>query len=84
MAYPSKNTNGHSSSSKNSNSYSSSSRNASTYTSPSKNSSSFSLATQVLSFILKQDGFYLLLENGSKLTLDGYLGGGTWSYQSKN
>ncbi len=47
------------------------SRNSSTYSSPSKNSSVGNLPSRstVTDYLLKQDGFFLLLQTGAKIIL---------------
>lgn len=58
------------------------SKNNSTYTAPTKNSSTSSNSGQSSNrYLLKEDGGFLLLENGYKIILDALTG---WAYQNKN
>lgn len=55
------------------------------YDRPSKNAASFSFETRQqipINYLLKEDTFYLLLEDGGKIILDGNDSG--WGYQLKN
>lgn len=61
------------------------SKNTSTFTNQPKNTATFSFQSKTanaVDYLLKEDAFYLLLEDGGKIVLDGSVGG--WGYQTKN
>lgn len=55
-----------------------------TYTNQTKNAASFTMQTKnaAMDFLLKEDAFYLLLEDGGKIVLDG--SGSGYTLQTKN